>query len=246
MRLKPVRFHLLNPSILREENIKMKKSISWILLVGIYLSLIAPFAQMTQAQVLGKTRETRYGKLPNGLKFSLSEGSEGAENRTTPPPTNADKLSESDTSDLLKRIPKIKTDKTDKTDFAKRAGSLPAPKTGKKIPIKFPANEQISGPNANTEKRALEVLRFSPEGNIALAPDLSVTFSHPMVAITSQHNASETVPVQLSPSAEGKWRWLGTKTLMFDTKTRFRMATKYTARVPAGTKAASGASSSRP
>ena len=218
----------------------MKKTISWILLTGIYLSLIAPFAHRTEAQVLGKTLETTYSKLPNGLKFSLSEGSEGAENRTTPPPANAEKLSDGQTSNLLKRIPKIKSDKDDKKDFAKRAGSLPAPKTGEKIAVKFPASDQRSNPNINTDKRSLEVLRFSPEGNVALAPDLSVTFSKPMVAVTSQHDAAKTVPVQLSPEAEGKWRWLGTKTLMFDTKTRFRMATKYTARIPTGTKAATG------
>ncbi|MBC7900380.1 MAG: hypothetical protein H7070_10045, partial [Saprospiraceae bacterium] len=47
-------------------------------------------------------------------------------------------------------------------------------------------------------------------------------------------------PVQLTPQTEGKWRWLGTKTLMFDTTKRFPMATKFTARVPAGTKSATG------
>ena len=86
----------------------------------------------------------------------------------------------------------------------------------------------------------LEVIRFSPEGEVKLAPDLNVTFSQPMVAVTSQEQAAQTVPVQLSPSVEGKWRWLGTKTLMFDTTKRFPMATKYTARVPAGTQSANG------
>ena len=217
----------------------MKKAISWVLLIGIYLSLIAPFANRSHAQVLGKTRDQSYSKLPNGLKFSLSEGSEGAENRTTPEPVNADKLTEGQTSNLLKRIPKINTDKDDKKDFAKRAGSLRAPKTGKRISVKFPAKEGRDAPNINNDQ-ALEVLRFSPEGNVALAPDLSVTFSKPMVSVTSQEGAAKTVPVQLTPNAEGKWRWLGTKTLMFDTKTRFRMATKYTARIPVGTKAATG------
>ena len=48
------------------------------------------------------------------------------------------------------------------------------------------------------------------------------------------------MPVELSPQVEGNWRWLGTKTLMFDTTKRFPMATKFTARVPAGTKSATG------
>ncbi|MGI8669867.1 MAG: Ig-like domain-containing protein, partial [Aridibacter sp.] len=217
----------------------MKKTISWLLFVSIYLSSIAPLALQTHAQVLEKTRENRMKDLPDGLKFSLSEGTEGAENRETTPPANADKLSENETSNLLQRIPKIKIEEDDKKDFAKRLGSLPAPKTGKRIPVKFPADESNDRPNVNNNQN-LEVVRFSPEGDVSLAPDLSVTFSHPMVAVTSQEGAARSVPVELSPSAEGKWRWLGTKTLMFDTTKRFRMATKYTAHIPAGTKAATG------
>lgn len=86
------------------------------------------------------------------------------------------------------------------------------------------------------------MLRFSPEGEVGLAPDLSVTFSQPMVAVTSQEEAATVVPVELAPSVEGRWRWLGTKTLMFDTDKRFPMATKFTARVRAGTKSANGLS----
>jgi len=217
----------------------MKQTISFILLTTIYLSMIAPFGMQTHAQVLGKTRDARYKELPGGLKFSLSEGVEGAENRETPEPANADPLSQGETSNLLNRLPKIITEDGDKTDFAKRAGSLAAPKTGKRIPVKFPVSETRDAPNVNNDQ-ALEVTRFSPEGDVALAPDLSVTFSHPMVSVTSQEGAAKTVPVQLTPNAEGKWRWLGTKTLMFDTTKRFRMATKYTARIPAGTTAATG------
>ena len=80
----------------------------------------------------------------------------------------------------------------------------------------------------------------SPEGEVSLAPDLSVTFSQPMVAVTSQEAAAQYAPVELTPQVEGRWRWLGTKTLMFDTDKRFPMATKFTARVPAGTKAING------
>src|SRR5689334_19868569 len=61
-----------------------------------------------------------------------------------------------------------------------------------------------------------------------------------MVAVTSQEQAAQYTPVELTPQVEGRWRWLGTKTLMFDTAKRFPMATKFTAKVPAGTKSANG------
>ena len=178
--------------------------------------------------------------LPNGLQFRLSEGVEGADKREKTPPVKGDPLSEGETGNLLKRIPPIKTEADDQTDFAKRIGSLPAPKTGNKISVKFPSDQDKALPQYDTSKQKLDVVRFSPEGEVKLAPDLTLTFSQPMVAVTSQQQAAQFVPVEVSPLPEGNWRWLGTKSLMFDTDKRFPMATKYTARVPAGTKSATG------
>ncbi len=219
---------------------KTKIFVSWILFISMYVSLLAPFAAFGQ-KISGKPiNQKNMDNVPNGFSFRLSEGEEGAETRVKPTPAATDPLSEGETSNLLKRIPEIKPEQDDKTDFAKRIGTLPPPKTGTKIPVKFPSDEDRALPTTDGAKTALEVIRFSPEGEVNLAPDLSVTFSQPMVAVTSQEEAAQTVPVQFSPPAEGKWRWLGTKTLMFDTTTRFRMATKYIARVPAGTKSATG------
>jgi uncharacterized protein YfaS (alpha-2-macroglobulin family) len=212
-----------------------------LLIFAIYLGMFAPLALEVSAQKASlKTIQKYMSETPPGLKFRLSEGVEGAENREKQPPAKGDALTPSETSSLLKRIPEIKTDADDQKDFNKRAGSLPPPKTGRQIPVKFPAAEQRDASDINASKQALQVLRFSPEGEISLAPDLSVTFSQPMVAVTSQEQAAQIVPVQLTPNAEGNWRWLGTKTLMFDTTKRFPMATRFTARVPAGTKAATG------
>lgn len=177
---------------------------------------------------------------PNGLQFRLSEGAAGAETREKQSAAETDPLAAGEVSNLLKRIPEIKPETNDQTDFARRAGTLPAPKTGKQIPVKFPAPEQINPIDADASKQTLEVVRFSPEGAVNVAPDLNVTFSQPMVAVASQETAAQTVPLQIAPQVEGKWRWLGTKTLMFDAPKRFPMATEYTARVPAGTRSANG------
>jgi uncharacterized protein YfaS (alpha-2-macroglobulin family) len=220
-----------------------KTLLSMILLYSIFLSLMVPVVS-AQKTVQGSSQQNKQAKLnqvlPNGLHFRLSNGEEGAETREVKPQIKTDPLSESETSNLLKRIPPIKEDPLDKTDFARRAGSLPAPKTGKQIPVKFPAPDQTNPLNVDQSNQDLKVVRFSPEGEVPLAPDLSVTFSQPMVSVTSQEQAAQTVPVQLTPSTPGKWRWLGTKTLMFDTTKRFPMSTKFTAKVPAGTKSANG------
>ncbi|HEX8367883.1 MAG TPA: alpha-2-macroglobulin family protein [Pyrinomonadaceae bacterium] len=220
----------------------MRKTVSFLLIFAIYLGMFAPLVLQVSAQQTsgGKTIQKYMSELPEGLKFRLSEGTEGAESREKQSSIKGDALSAGETSSLLKRIPEIKTDAEDQKDFNKRAGTLPPPKTGRQIPVKFPASERRDALNVDQNKQALQVLRFSPAGEISLAPDLSVTFSQPMVAVTSQEQAAQIVPVELTPNAEGNWRWLGTKTLMFDTTKRFPMATKFTARVPAGTKAATG------
>lgn len=217
----------------------MKKTLAWTLLLTIYFSSISPLSGGVQAQIVGKTMNLKMKDLPPGLKFGLSEGVEGAETREKPQIAATDPLSEGAASNLLKRIPILKPTGDDQTDFAKRMGSLPAPKTGSKIPVKFPADSQRQVPGVDTSGQ-LQVIRYSPEGEVPLAPDLNVTFSHPMVAVTSQEQAAKFAPVELSPQVNGKWRWLGTKTLMFDTDKRFPMATQFTARIPAGTRAASG------
>lgn len=218
----------------------MRKITAWLLFLTTYLSFIAPFSLTAHAQILGKTMEQKLQNTPPGLTFRLSEGTAGAETRVVQPPAKTDPISDGEAGKVLGRLPAIKSDPDDKAEFAKRIGTLPAPKTGNRINVKFPADEQRGTPKIDGAKTPLEVVRFSPEGEVPLAPDLSVTFSQPMVAVTSQEEAAKFAPVELTPNVEGRWRWLGTKTLMFDTDKRFPMATKFTARVPAGTKSATG------
>ncbi|MFT3745575.1 MAG: alpha-2-macroglobulin family protein [Pyrinomonadaceae bacterium] len=218
----------------------MRKITSALLVFATYIGFVSQAAVPVQAQVIGRAMEQRMKDVPGGLKFRLSEGVEGAETREKQQLPSTDPLGDREKADLLKRIPEIKAQTDDQTDFAKRAGSLPAPKTGNKVAVKFPSDDGRGTPKIDTSGQTLQVIRWSPEGEVPLAPDLNVTFSRPMVAVTSQEQAAKTTPVELTPQVEGNWRWLGTKTLMFDTTKRFPMATKFTARIPAGTKSATG------
>jgi hypothetical protein len=178
--------------------------------------------------------------VPDGLKFRLSEGVEGAEKHVKQGLPSTDPLS--DPNSLLKRLPAIKSDPDDQTDFAK-ARRVPArtedrPKNT--CPSFRPIKIVVPSEGRHVPGRRCRCCGIRPDGEISLTPDLSVTFSQPMVAVTPQEQAAGYAPVELSPQVEGRWRWLGTKTLMFDTDKRFPMATQFTARVPAGTKSANG------
>lgn len=174
-----------------------------------------------------------------GLQFRLREGTTQPDQRPITKLAPATVLSDRETEAVLKRLPPIKSEPSDETDFAKRAQSLPPPRTGITVMQPFPATTEMVAPDA-TAAGPLEVVRYSPEGDVPIAANLSVTFSQPMVAITSQAEAARSVPVKLEPETPGKWRWIGTKTLLFEPDVRFPMATQYSVTVPPGIKSAIG------
>jgi uncharacterized protein YfaS (alpha-2-macroglobulin family) len=178
-----------------------------------------------------------------GAGLRLSAGQEQAAPATPAPTAASQPLTAAEAQQLLGRLPALPAAEGDQQAFALRPGSLPAPRPGQTIALPFPPPTPASPPPGGIEGGGgpLEVLRFQPEGDVPLAPYLSVTFNQPMVALTSLSDlAANAVPVKLSPVPAGKWRWVGTKTLMFEPSGRFPMATKYTVEIPAGTKSATG------
>jgi uncharacterized protein YfaS (alpha-2-macroglobulin family) len=178
------------------------------------------------------------------LAVILSEGQEQLETPQPPPLAAGEPLGESDLALIYARLPELLLDEGDREDFRLPDDLIPPPRTGETIgepfPPPAPAIEQPaidSGP--------LEVLRYSPEGEIPIAPFVSITFSQPMVPLaTLEELSAGQVPVRLDPELPGTWRWLGTKTLNFQADStlidRLPMATEYTVTVPAGTRSVIG------
>src|SRR5437588_7787265 len=168
-------------------------------------------------QALQQTKDT-----PPGLDMRVSDGKQGPPAFDRAQLAPATTLSDTDAEQLLSRVPAIKSEPG--AAFAMRERSQPPPRTGETIKSAFPGPPiNQPPPKTTTESGALRVLRWMPEGKVPLAPELSVTFSQPMVAVTSQADAAKTAPVQLSPTPRGRWRWIGTRTILFDPEVRFPM-----------------------
>ncbi|MCW5803709.1 MAG: Ig-like domain-containing protein [Deltaproteobacteria bacterium] len=183
----------------------------------------------------------RLADAPDGLDMSVSDGKQGAPAADRSKLAPATKLGDADAAAVLARTKAIATDPGDAKAFALRPASQPAPRTGTTTVATFPPPLGGAPPPAPAAAaKELRVLRYLPEGKVPLAPELSVTFSEPMVAVTSQDDAAKTTPVTLAPQPKGKWRWIGTRTVLFDPEVRFPQATTYTVEIPAGTKAAGG------
>jgi uncharacterized protein YfaS (alpha-2-macroglobulin family) len=178
----------------------------------------------------------------SGLGFRLSNADEDGDKESEHKVAASTPLGADDTRKIVGRLPELKRDPDDAKDFAMRDKSIPAPRPGKTVTEAFPPPG--GPPPANvTAPGPLTVERHAPEGAVDIAPHLTVTFSQPMVPITSVDdlaNDKERLPVRLVPQPAGKWRWLGTKTVMFQPEKRFPMATEYAVEVPAATKAMNG------
>jgi hypothetical protein len=183
----------------------------------------------------------------SGLVFRLSEGTdEGAAPALVARPP-AERLADAEARRVLDRLPPFAAEPREEP-FALREASLPPPRTGRTVRDAFPPPAEAPRPG-EAPAGPLEVLRRMPEGDVPLAPHLSVTFSQPMVALDAHEALSRAgVPVRLSPQPPGEWRWVGTRTLVFEPEGRFPMATGYRVEVPAGTRRATGrtACSGRP
>ncbi len=173
-----------------------------------------------------------------GLRLRLfdaePEAAAGDRVRSVP----GDALSDSDLDALLSRVEPLAGMEGDRTPFAQRAGSPPPPLSGSQVDPPFPPAP--IGDVSTVAAEPLSVLRWAPAGEVPLAPHVSLTFSAPMVAVTSHTEVQHTVPVTLDPKPPGRWRWLGTRTLLFDPEPRMPMATAYTVEVPGGTESATG------
>ncbi len=216
--------------------------------------LAPPFSiyQTGTATMLGATKAAHAQMIVDdqpttpatGLQIALSEGAEAPAVVEQPPLAPAEPLDDAAIQVLIERLPPLETATTDQVDFRLPEEVLPPPRPGATVAETFPPSEEAAAPG-EVASGPLEVLRFAPEGDIPIAPFLSVTFNQPMVPLTTLADLSAAdVPVTISPEISGTWKWLGTKTLTFEYNSaeidRFPKATEYTIEIPAGTQSATG------
>ena len=179
-----------------------------------------------------------------GLTIHLSDGQEVPSVIDRLVPVRGVPLTEEEIEDILDRLTPWVVDQGLEVDFRLPEQILPPPLTGDTIPETFPSAIDLTKPQPIFSDE-LEVLRFAPDGAVAIAPFISVTFNQPMIALnTLEALAEEDVPVQVTPLIPGTWRWLGTRTLNFlsdsDLYDRMPMATEYLVTIPAGIESAVG------
>ena len=180
----------------------------------------------------------------DGFHINLSEGSSTPQEVVPIEPVQGEALTQEQINVILARLPEMEMGEDDQVAFNAPPDILPPPRPGETIEQPFPLEEEALPPSETTDG-PLEVLRYSPEGEISVAPFISVTFNQPMVPLATLQQLSEAdVPVNVEPDLPGDWRWVGTRTLAFyyesDLIDRLPKSTEYVVTVPAGTTSVNG------
>lgn len=178
------------------------------------------------------------------VDVGLSEGQAQTESPEPRTVTSGEPLTSEEVAAIFARLPNLPISPEEQTEFNYPVELLPPPRPGETIKEVFPPHEVAPTPEIASAE-PLEVVRFAPEGEIPIAPFVSITFNQPMVPLGTLGDLAEgSVPVKIEPELPGTWRWLGTKTLTFEYDSglidRLPKATAYKVTIPAGTKSVTG------
>ena len=180
----------------------MKRSAIGLVLVCAFVALGCPGQKPPQAPAPPAAAASE-GPLvwhlsKSGLGFRLSNADEDADQDVARKVAPSTPLGDADAKKIMARLPALASEPDDAKDFAMRDKSIPAPRPGKTVTEAFPppagpppANVVATGP--------LTVERRAPEGPVDIAPHLTMTFSQPMVPITTVDDLQDGA----SPSSDG-------------------------------------------
>ena len=118
------------------------------------------------------------GEEGPGLTINLSDGGAQPEEVVPLPVAHGEPLSLEEINNILLRLPPLQVDPDDRQAFRLPEEVLPPPRTGETISEIFPLPPEATPPEV--AEGPLEVLRYSPEGDVPIAPFVNVTFNQPM------------------------------------------------------------------
>jgi alpha-2-macroglobulin len=206
------------------------------ILLALLAALLLPLGVLAEdPQPVTKPAPT--GTDLDGLVIT-TEQVPGVVDSTDPGAAKVEGLSERKAGKLLAKLPPLPTRERPLPPL--RPATAPPPQTGDTIDLPFPDPSELA-PAATAAQGPLEVVRWSPEGDVDLQPQVRLTFSQPMVDVAGvQVPEGDVIPARLEPRQPGRWRWVGTRTLIFEPEAPLPRATDFALSVPAGTASATG------
>ena len=225
-----------------DARVRAGRSLGRALAIAISAALVA--GSCSSGSTNGSNTST-IDQVPNAgsgsFMVALSQGSPTLRNELALALVDGDPLTVDDIAAITRDLPTFERG-DEPQPFRRPTDSVRRPRVGTTIDRPFGGN--LRPRLEPTVGAPLEVLRYQPEGDVPVAPDLSITFNQPMIPLGTldQLDASE-IPVVVEPEIEGRWRWIGTRTLRFEFRgdvDRLPMATEYKVEIPKGTTSQTG------
>lgn len=140
-------------------------------------------------------------------------------------------------SDIWNLFPEIPTSAEKREEFSLRPLSKPVKLTGEDHEISVLFEKRDQSKDVSHQKGSLKVLRKRPVGKVKDVDHIAVSFSAPMIELTDHaQSISGAVPIEISPKLKGKWRWVGTQTVLFTPDEKVPGSTLFKLRIPKSTK----------
>lgn len=169
--------------------------------------------------------------------FTLSVGEEAGSAAKLNQLAAVQNLPGSRAEEILRRLPPLESSESLSKDFNMREKSLPAPRGGETVKVPFPDPEELKAINALPEaaasdKEPASLIRYSPEGEVGMVQGITLSFSKPMINLQGVAESRTHALASIKPEVKGGWRWLGTKTAIFEPEGQYMpMSTEYTVTV---------------
>ncbi|HUP20524.1 MAG TPA: carboxypeptidase-like regulatory domain-containing protein [Gemmatimonadota bacterium] len=172
------------------------------------------------------------GQEPPGLIFRMAEVEGSSE--PIPAAAEAEPLTAAETARVLGLLPDLPPETDASSGTVLRDPPRPPPRSGVRAQAPFPPAE-VSAPPTVRAAGPLEVVSRGPMGVVDRGAQPAITFSQEMVPVSARGDvAAHEVPVRMTPQPPGRWRWIGTRTLVFQPEPSLPMATSFVMEVPAG------------
>ncbi|MFN8555657.1 MAG: Ig-like domain-containing protein [Candidatus Obscuribacterales bacterium] len=213
----------------------------WSVLILSLQSVLADELPGKDSTSLKSQRESE--KEPTEI-LELQEQKASIDHVNSAPGAHAIPLSASRLRELASSLPPFVTNSVVPKKFEVSSFTRKAPPTNGVIELEFPPKNSRSGlPSRDLQAEPpLHISAATPQGSVDTVEQCTIVFDQPMVPITTTGASDPIVPVKLTPTPPGHWRWLTTNTLSFQPSDArgFPRATTYTLEVPPGVKSQFG------
>jgi len=203
----------------------VKRIVKAVLLIVLCISVSQPILSQRKSK---PNRRQSMHQNPPAFEIKITQPETKVIKGSSTRQVNGRALPKRSQESLLKRAPEFKPSKDKGLKSWLPSGPKPGKRPGTEIKKPFPAvDKPVLRPEPPTITEDVTVTRSSPSGHVDMVKQVLVSFSQPMIPLQTLAEMKPVHHVNLTPTPEGKWRWLGVQSLAFESEHPFPRSSHY-------------------